>query len=426
VILIAVDTLRADHLSTYGYERETSPNLDRLVREEAIRFDCAYSASSWTLPSMTSLMTSLHPHEHGVEDRGQRLHPSVPTLAAAFAGQGWYTAGFITHIYASSLFGLDTGFAEFHDVSIDWDYGEGMQVRADELNELALPWIHAHRDETFFLFLHYFDPHWDYEPPPPFDQLFTDPGYAGPARGDWRYLRKFLGADERMEPADLEHVVALYDGEIRYTDHHLGRLFEELRALDLWEDTLLVITSDHGEEFQEHGSVHHVRTLYEEVLRVPLIVKLPGGRPDGWREVVPEPVAGIDVAPTILSAAALHTPPSFEGRDLVPLFSGPGREGPVFARTIRHGSRKEALREGALKTIRTFAGRQTTFEAYDLAADPGELHPLAGATDTQAARFERVLQGRGAPDPLPPEAPEEPVELTSEQLERLRALGYIE
>ena len=170
--------------------------------------------------------------------------------------------------------------------------------------------------------------------------------------------------------------------------------------------------------------MHHIRTLYEEVLRVPLIVKLPGGRPQGWRGSVPELVGGIDVAPTILDAAGLLAPPTFEGRSLVPLMRRPGPARPVFARTVRHDSNKAALREGALKMIHTFAESSERFEAYDLATDPGEISPLDLSGAERIPDLESGLSDIMSLDRMVAEEPLEPVRLTRDQLERLRALGY--
>jgi arylsulfatase A-like enzyme len=428
VILIGVDTLRADRLSSFGYERETSPNLDRLAEEEGVRFVRAYASSSWTLPSMTSLFTSLHPPQHLVEDRGTRLAPEVPTLAGAFAAQGWLTAGFVTHIYVSSLFGLDSGFSEWRELSIDWNFREGQQLRADALNDHVLRWLDQHRDKRFFLYIHYFDPHWDYAPPSPYDRHFTDPDYSGRARGTFAYLRRFIDQDRLVSPADLRHINDLYDGEIRWTDHEIGRLFERLKELDLWDDTLLAVTSDHGEEFQEHNSFHHIRTLYEEVLHVPLIIKLPGGRPRGWRETVTERVPLVDLATTLLHASRVHVPDTFEGRTLIPLMKAPGPERPVFARTLRHTEGKITLIESGYKLIRSQVPEGARLELYDLSADPGEKTSIEGTESERAVRLEeqldawlqRMLESRSGLG-----GSGLPVVLTPEQREHLRALGYL-
>ena len=430
VILIGIDTLRADRLSSSGYGRETSPHLDELAREESVRFERAYASSSWTLPSMTSLFTSLHPPQHLVEDRGTRLAPEVPTLAGAFAARGWLTAGFVTHIYASSLFGLDSGFSEWRELSIDWNFREGRQIRADVLNDHVLRWLDQHRDKRFFLYIHFFDPHWDYAPPSPYDQRFIDPNYSGRARGTFRYLRRYIPRDRLVSPPDLRRINDLYDGEILWTDHQIGRLFGHLKERNLWEDTLLAVTSDHGEEFQEHNSFHHIRTLYEEVLRVPIIIKPPGGRPREWREVVTERVGQIDLSTTLLHLSGVDIPDTFEGQTLVPLMKGPGEDRAVFARTLRNTGGKIAFIGSRYKFIRSNAPTgEARVELYDLDADPGETSPVNDIEPELADRIgeeanawlDRMRESRSrlAGSNLP-------VVLTEEQREHLRTLGYVQ
>lgn len=430
VILITVDTLRADHVGALGYRRDTTPYLDRMARDEAQLFTRAYASAPWTLPSVTSTFTSLPPPLHTVEDQNRRLAAGVPTLAGAFSAGGWRTAAFVTHIYVTSLFGLDQGFDEFFELNIDWGFAEGQQLRAEALNAQVFPWLAAHRDEPFFLYLHYFDPHWDYDPPPPWDRAFTDPGYTGPADGTWSFLSQYLALDRPMPPEDLQRVIDLYDAEIKYTDHHLHALFSELRRLGMWEDTLLVLSADHGEEFKEHGSVHHIRTLYEEMLHVPLLLRLPGGRPPSWPAQVHTRVRNLDIAPTLLTLAGLPLPSTFQGQDLLPLLRGqPGEDRTHFARSLRHRVDVVGLLAGPYKYIRRYAPGQSREELYDLGADPAEQHDLAPARAAELAalraQVERWLVDARA-QRVHSVAGEVRVELSAEQLEQLRELGYVE
>lgn len=430
ILVIGIDTLRADHLQPYGYPRDTAPHLARLAAEEAVLFENAYAASSWTLPSMASVFTSLHPIQHGVVDRGHRLG-EVPTLADELSDSGWTAAAMVTHVYVSSLFGLDRGFDEFHEISVARDFSEHRQIRADVLEREARRWIDEHAEDRFFLYLHFFDPHWNYDAPQPFTERFADPAYDGPASGRWSYLENFVATSwmmpPQMPPADLQHVKDLYDGEIYFTDHVLGRLFEGLRERKLWKDTLVIVLSDHGEEFQEHGSLHHIRTLFEEVLRVPLLIKPPGGRRDWMRQRVDERVSHVDLAPTILELAGREPPPAFEGRSLLPLIERPGDDRPIFAHTQRHHSDKVALRVGDEKIIRqTLEGREGV-ALYDLADDPGETRNLALERRDRTAELLEELDAeiRGMLERRAP-APENAPELGEEIEEELRALGYVE
>jgi arylsulfatase A-like enzyme len=429
IVLICVDTLRSDHLGGYGYDRSTTPNLDSLAAEEGITFENAYASSSWTLPSVTSVFTSLHAPQHGVEDQGTRLSEDATTLSERLSVDDWLTAAFVTHIYVSSLFGLDQGFSEFHELSIDWNFREGLQLRADQLNQNVLPWLEHHSDSRFFLYLHYFDPHWEYDPPGPYRARFTDPDYLGPADGTWEHLSPYLSPERLMAAEDLRQTEGLYDGEILWTDHHLGLLFDAMKALGLWDQSLIVIFGDHGEEFQEHGSVHHTKTLYEEVLRVPLLIKLPGGRPPDARPRVDERVRLMDIAPTILEVAGLDPSPEMGGTSLLSSLEKRGDDRDVFAHTRRNEANKMALLTGDWKFIFTYTPGRESVELFDLARDPLERASVSRFQRDLAkklwqdaeSRFQTML--RWNHEHL---APANPVELTPEQEEHLRTLGYVE
>jgi arylsulfatase A-like enzyme len=428
VIVIVVDTLRSDHVSALGYRRPTTPILEKLIQTEATAFENAYSSSSWTLPSTVSLMTGLHPHQHGVEDRGEKLHPEVPTLAGAFSGAGYTSAAFVTHIYVSSLFGIDSGFDDFNELSIDWKFKEGKQLRAEQLNADVFPWLAAHRSLPFFLYLHYFDPHWDYDAPAPFKRRFVDPKYHGRAKGTWRFINRFIPRSRRMSAEDLAHVTALYDGEIAYTDSQLGLLFDELKRLGMWDTSAIVVLSDHGEELQDHGSMHHIRTLYEEVLRVPLIIKLPGGDRARERATVAERVRTFDVGPTLLDLAGIPIPSTFQSSSLLPVLARQQRDREIFARTRRHKSDSMAIIHGDHKLIVPFGRKKGESELYDLRRDAHEKRSLAGQLDRVEARLRNRMRSIVREDnralSLPGAAGG--VELTEEQKAGLEALGYLE
>jgi arylsulfatase A-like enzyme len=428
IILIGIDTLRADHLSCYGYSRQTSPGLDALARE-GVRFENAYSSAPWTLPAMTSIFTSLPPPQHGIEARDLHLDHSVPTLAGAFTSQNWPTSAFITHIFVSHIFGLNSGFQEFQELSIDWSFQEGSQLKAEQLNAHVFPWLDTHRNKKFFLYLHYFDPHWDYDPPAPYDRKFTNPNYKGPASGKFSYLRKYLRTSDGLTPEDIQHVVDLYDGEIAYTDYHLSKLFEKLKAMQMWDDSLVVVLADHGEEFKEHGSFHH-HTLYREALHVPVILKPPGGRPRDWRAVVTERMQTIDIGPTLLQMSGLKIPQSFRGSSIIPLMNGSIKtDRIVFARDKRSHSVKSAIIADQFKLIDFFTdtGVLKKQKLFNLDSDPKELYSI----EEQEPKIVKQL-GKSLLDWNETEKTsafnkkirENPVMLDEGQEESLKALGY--
>jgi arylsulfatase A-like enzyme len=317
-ILISIDSLRADHVGAYGYSRATTPHIDALA-EESIVFENAVSTTSWTLPAHISMLTSRFSEAHGVTAAGDSLADSAITLPEILQENGYATAAVVSGPFLNRRFGFSQGFDIYDDETVSFaeinDSHQG--ITSPLTHERALEILNHVAGEPFFLFLHYWDVHYDYAPPPPFDEMF-DPDYSGSVSGNG-----FIRNDEihrGMDPRDLEHVVALYDGEIAFTDSYLGELFAELKRLELWDNTLIVLTSDHGDEFFEHGNKGHRNTLYGELLDVPLIVKLPQQRRSGERL---GNLAGIvDIAPTMLEVAGLPPLAGANGESLLNRMDG--------------------------------------------------------------------------------------------------------
>jgi arylsulfatase A-like enzyme len=334
----------------------------------------------------------------------------APTLAGLLHDAGFASQAVTSHLYVSSVYGLDAGFdrLDFHQ-----------DRKAADVAERGIDLLDRFGDRPFFLFLHFYDPHWHYDPPADALQLF-ETSYAGKLTGVWQDFSKRDRAS--LSPADLAHLLALYDGEIRYVDQELGRLFAHLKRRGLDKSTLVVVTSDHGEEFLDHGSWEHQKTLYEEVVRIPLLVRGPGV--PVRRE--PAQVSLLDVAPTILEWAGVPRPANQQGRSLL----GPVAARPAYGETehTADGTRKLFLRagQGSWKTILSVPRQGETpvrEEWYDLATDAKETQSraprddVAGSLRKEAlARFKQSRQGAGA-------APA--VALTPEQREQLRALGYV-
>ena len=326
VILISLDTLRADHLTPYGYGRDTSPFLDRLVREEAVLFENAFAQAPFTLPSHMSLLTSLYPDVHGMlkpkvadPGGGKRLTPrladKVITLAECLRKGGYATTAFTDGGMVSANFGYDQGFDAYDDRR------EGPQEK-NGFRRIA-PRVHAWLDRTatapFFLFLHTFDTHAPYRAPPEYGECFRDAPPGRPLPHEDLSMPSLL-AYHRCSDFDrfdsVQDVVDAYDACIRHVDDRLQDLATHLKRLDLWEDALVVITSNHGESFLENGiTIGHSIFLHNEEVRIPLIVKFPRGLHAGRR--VDHPVESVDVMPTILSTLDLPVPEDAQGQDLL-------------------------------------------------------------------------------------------------------------
>ena len=416
LVLISIDTLRADHLGVYGYPRRTSPTLDRLARE-GIVFEQAISQATWTLPSHAALFTSRYPSELGLGrwPSPGRVPEEAETLAEVLRREGLATWGFTEWAWLSKRYGLHQGFASYDD--------RGGLFR--NIVPRAVGRLPELRDSRFFLFLHTYDAHW-YQPEAPSRKALVRP-YDGPLRESAR-LREALQTRRpewvgKLTAADMRYVVDLYDASIRDVDRHIERLVSRLEALGMWDDTLLVVTSDHGEEFLDHGSTGHGYAPWDEQVLVPLIIRLPGGRLGGQR--VAEQVRTIDVMPTLLSLLDVPTDAKMRGTSLVPLMTGSReRSGGEFrpAFTDRGHRGRVSLRTPEWKLV--YDTRTEAWSAYDLRADPGERHdrfaedpaevrPLRAALEKWLSEFTPATsEARAPPD--------------AEELERLRALGYVE
>ena len=408
VILISIDTLRPDHLGCYGYSSPTSPNLDQFC-EDSIVFEQAVAHAPSTLHSHASILSSLLPHHHQATWGGKtRLPEAATTLAEVLHGLGYSTAAFTGGGQMDRVFGLDQGFES---------YVQPGEERFMGTVRRGISWLEESRQPPFFLFLHSYEVHHPYEPSPEHLALIED-GYEGdlPPQISIDLLREINRKKLEIGPDDLQHIINTYDAEIRSMDEALGVLVETLRRRGLYDGTLIVFTSDHGEEFGEHGVVGwHSHSLFDELLRVPLIVKLPQAEAGGRR--VSAQVRGIDVAPTILAALGIDIPDEFEGVDLrlqVGQTDGGGYD--AISRMDRPpGKDISSYRSRDWKLMRK--------SLYDLNEDPEEFWDLSTSRRDIVEQLETQLEEAIAKrQRLEPEQ----VIPTDSTLDELRALGYIE
>ncbi len=431
VILIIIDTLRADHLGCYGYERQITPNLDELAHD-GVRFTSCFSQAPWTIPSIMSIMTSLYPTVSGVMDNRGRLDPMRQTLAESFRDGGYATAGIVSHTFVDHRFGFGDGFETFEDERV-------IHRPAGEVTETAISMIENIKDNGFFFFIHYFDPHFPYEPPAPYDTLATAAGEKSPTT--WKEMKRFARVSNPLPEKELERSIALYDGEIAYTDAMIGRLIDYLKTSGIYDETVIALAADHGEEFKDHGSMGHTRTLYDELIHVPLIIKLPGSVRSGT--VVSSQVRSIDIAPTLLGLGNIRAPSEFIGVDLSPFWSDSGivMDLPAFSETSRHAVLRSIRRSGYkyIQDIhRSFyhiapgePSRSSGGELYDLKADPGERDNLGGTGSPIRAELREELFRLNHTNELerkwiPKKGGAQEVTYDQETLDRLKTLGYVQ
>jgi arylsulfatase A-like enzyme len=405
IVLVVVDTLRADHLGAYGYRPPTSPQIDTLA-SRGVLFGSAWGAAPWTLPSVMSIVTGRTPSSHRVENDGLKLPADVPTLPQILRDRGYATGGFVSHVYVTSPYGFERGFERFEDFGLSrpgYRLESRLEPPADRVTDAALHWLGQQAGKPVFLMVHYFDAHWPYEPPEATRDLFPA-GYHGALDATWDSLSRFQDPSVPMPDDYRAFLLARYDGEIRFVDAQIGRLVEGIETSGRSGRAWIVVTADHGEEFKDHRSIGHGRQMYEEVLHVPLVMVPPRGastgapddgtdqRPRGGR--VADPVSGIDLLPTLAEIAGAAVPAGVEGRSLMPLLRGAaaGAGRPVFSETVRLNAYRRAVREGDLKLIHIMD--ESRAELYDLAADPLERHDLAHERPADRARLTRALFAR--------------------------------
>lgn len=415
LLLISLDTLRADHLGCYGYARDTTPSLDRRAAGGSL-FEQAMSTSSWTVPAHASLLTGLYPRSHGAIGPGGTLRKTTPTLARLL-GEGGYATAAIVNV--SSVQRLAVGFDTVDRVP---HTGAGT---ADQVVRKALTWLdELEGGSLFFLFLHFSDVHSDYAPRPAYRRLFDEP-YDGIADGRGSQLADVRRGRIQLSPDDARHLVNLYDAGIRQLDADLDRLFRELARRGRLENTVTLVTSDHGEEFLEHGGVLHGHTLHQELVRVPLLLWGPG-IPSGLR--VREPVSLVDVFPTLAAMAKVPVPEGLEGVDLrrfLEASPSPTSVRALFAETDSWygqppGASWRSIRLGS----HSFHRDPSTGGAalYDLREDPLEQRDVSREDPDRLEELRELLDRFIETGSAPPA-----VGVLSEmEKQELRELGYID
>jgi arylsulfatase A-like enzyme/Flp pilus assembly protein TadD len=390
VVLISLDTCRADHLSCYGYAKPTTPHIDALAGQGHL-FKHAMSPIPVTLPAHTSMLTGTIPAHHGKhENKDAYFDPSHVTLAALLKTKGYRTGAFVGAQVLNGRFGLDRGFDTYHDQFARQGQSGPSERRAEAVNHAAFTWLEKQKETPVFLFLHYYDPHDTYDPPEPFATDFKASPYAG---------------------------------EIAYTDHCIGQVVDKLKSLNMYESSLIIVTGDHGEMLGEHGETTHMYFIYQSAIKVPLIFKLPGSRA---AHKIDDLASIIDIVPTVCDLVGIDAPAGIQGKTLAPYFgdSPPQSEDRYLYCESLHPTKYEANSLLGLVSSRWKYIQTTRPELYDLQKDPGEQRNLVDTQPQQARSLQdhlalileqTVRQGKSREDaPLDPDL-----------LKHLRSLGYV-
>ncbi len=421
VILISIDTLRADHLGSYGYKQNSSPNLDRFANEDAILFERCISSAPSTEPSHASIFTSLIPSHHGAFFAKRVPIPDdMITMAEILKKHGYSTVSFNEGGQVSDAWGFAQGFDEY--VSLP---GIGINHKFGRIVEHALDWLSKNDNETpKFLFLHTFETHHPYTPN---ERFIKDMGnnYQGtiPNKIMVNLLKSINKREISLSKTDRQHIINIYDAEIRSMDNSFAQLVQGLKDRSLYDETMIIFTSDHGEEFGEHGKMGwHSHSLWNELLHVPLIIKFPGKRFKGKR-INPQ-VRSIDILPTMLDVLKIKPLPMFEGRTMMRLLQGK-RDGPRPAVSQQDGmndARPVTLQTGKWKYyLRNAKGSARLF---DLNNDPGEKKNVSKQHPEifreLGVQLKKILNNR----PTPVQG--SPIKMKEPLVEKLKALGYLD
>ncbi len=423
IVILVVETLRADHLRPYGYPRNTMPNLEDLA-DEGVLFEHATTVAPWTLPSVVSILTGLPPSAHGVTTYEDRLSDKVDTLAERLRHAGYHTAFLGVNSLFESDRNLEQGFDHYFGID---------EISSEELNRNILAWLHDRPlDRPVFLYVHYFDPHCRYAPPEDYNEIYW-PVPRSLATGRTMTRQQFNNMHECFqlhhgpdEPIlDVDYYLAQYDAELRHVDAMIGVFLERLKTAGLYDSSLIFAVGDHGEEFYDHGGFGHGRVLYEHTTRVPFIVKVPGGGPGGRR--VRGHVSTLDIPRTVLGAVGLDAQAGPFGMDLRPILGG--REVPrnraVYTETDYEGTVRAVI-QGRWKLIVSVDGKRPG-GLFDLSIDPGEQHDRSSEDPRTRAALYRLIVARAAEESeYRRRYPSEQRPLSDRVLERLKALGYVE
>lgn len=417
ILLISIDTLRADHLSSYGYSRNTTPTIDRLAGN-GVRFSHAISQAPWTLPSTASMLTSLYPRQHGAVQGTSRIPDNIETLAEALEAHGYSTTGITSNRFIDRRHGLAQGFRIFDESQVPGHNAVTSQL----LTQVAIEQLDQLKD-PFFLWIHYFDPHYTYVRHPEF-KFATKYKTDLPDALKIEFMRMMLRRN-LLTTQNLNYIQAVYDEEIAFTDLWIGKLLEHLEKQGKKESTVIILTADHGEYFLERGRLFHGKDVYRELIDVPLVIS--GAIPPRFRNrTIERRVEVRSIPKTVAELTGISSHP-FQGENLLHLAQESTPLQFLFAEgsyALGTDKRKAAIFYDDWKMIRNLDDNK--YELYNLSSDPAEIKNLWDEPDPEIARRQQDLKeelDRFCQNQIT-ETPK--TEFSPEEIERLRALGYVQ
>ena len=459
VLLITVDAMRPDHMSAYGYSRDTTPNIRQLA-QEGILFRQAFANSCWTRASVASMFTSLYPSSHGVNDIGSGLPASLTTLPETMKAGGYATGIFSANAFVSPVFGYGQGVDRFYykEVSIfnelilghmfrplrkyhpllaklyaqmeqgTFPFGRKAdpKAQAPRVNAAFLEWVRGLNGRPFFAYFHYMEAHTPYSLPALYQQKFLGTGH-GPVETREPLNESFrpFAKAEPLPPDRYENLVSQYDGGIAYVDAGLGELFRQMKGMGLYDRTVILITADHGEEFYDHEGWGHGKSLFEELIHVPLVARGPGFPAGQVREEV---VRHLDLLPTIVEIGGGQVPSAAAGTSWLARARDPKISSeplPVYTEVYHGSSEAQAVRAEGFKLIRVKVQSKQARMLFDLTSDPKERSPIDPDQHPMGPRLSRMLESFQSQARRRAVRPER-VEVDQGTRDRLRSLGYVQ
>ena len=439
VILIVLDAFRPDHVSAYGYDRKTTPTMDRLSGE-GVLFENAHSHGNRTIISMPAVFTSLYPSFHGAIGRGTLMRPlgfEHTTMAEVFQKRGYTTVGLMNNVYLKSKFGLVRGFTRVEEYHFDRfhlgvyktlrhlgvierpKYVVNVYPDADEVTDAAIRWVQRFKSRPYFMYVHYMDTHHPYAPPPPYDTVFGSGTVGHSPMELYKKTTHMIryGPSIELDDVELAKLKDYYDGSIMFADHEIGRLLAEVERFSQGRETIVVVTADHGDEFLEHGSLYHTNLVYEELIHVPLIVWSSERFTRGAR--IRPLVRHIDLLPTLAELIGADVPAQAMGRSLVPLLEG--KTDSFDVESFAEGDFCTSLNRGSWKIMRVDS--TDSYHLFDLSRRPREKWDLSGLRrDVYSQMHAQLLEYIERAGEVKKEWEAEADEDT---IRELKALGYL-
>jgi arylsulfatase A-like enzyme len=418
VLFIVVDTLRSDYTPFGHLNNSNMPQLEKKLMPDSYVFKNAFSNSPWTLPSVSSLLTSQYPSRLNIKTLVSRLDNKNLTITELLKDRGYFTFGVVSHILLQTRYGVHQGFDIYNENNISTKFSNHYHISSPGITADAIQFIRKHKRRKFFMLLHYFDPHYTYINHDPTNE------YVGEFTSrDMVYLRNLI-REGQYTPKDLAYLKDSYTSEILLTDSYIGQVIDELKSTKLYDNTLIVFTSDHGEEFIEKGWLGHSTTVYNEQIKVPMLIKPPDSKSDLPVVSQSSYVSNIDITPSVLRILGISPISDFQGRDI---FSEEEGSEVVFSEVTQREYREFinracVIRDG-WKLVYDFVNK--TYELYDLVEDPGEIRNVLGSNDDVERSLKMKLAKWLKINRRPPKKTKEREALTEDEKQKLKSLGYI-